>query len=166
LFWRCTIATNLTVNNNTFPYPESGDEPGWGGPATDWAVEVTGVLNTLQGVDDIPETTFNLANNTVTPQDVVGLVFNPATVRSAVVDYSIYRSTTTTELAEKGKLELIYKNGGNPGEKWTIGRVFFGDDAGITITMTDGGQAQYVSSNLGGSSYVGQMKFEAVVTQQ
>lgn len=155
------MSRNLTVNNNTFPYPDDGDEPGWGGAATDWAEEVTDVLEVLLGADDIPETTFNVANNISSPLDVVGLVFNPAVVRSAVVDYSIYRSTNTTELAEKGRMELIYKNGGTPGSKWTIGRAFFGDDAGLTFTMTDAGQIQYVSTNVTGTSYVGQMVFEA-----
>jgi hypothetical protein len=160
------MPTNLTVNNNTFAYPVPGDEPGWGEGATGWAVEVTEVLESLQGTDDIPETTFNVANNISVATDIVGLVFNPATVRSAVVDYSIYRSTDTNELAEKGKLELVYKNGASPGLKWTIGRVFFGDDSGVTITMTDGGQAQYTSTNVSGTGYTGEMKFEATVTQQ
>lgn len=160
------MAINLTVNNNTFPYPEPGDEPGWGEGATGWAEEVTTVLNNLSGTDDILETTFNVANNVSSSQDIVGLTFNPSTVRSAVIDYSIYRSTSSTELAEKGKLELIYKNGATPTTKWTIGRVFFGDDGGVEFTMTDAGQIQYTSSNLAGTSYSGVMHFEATVTQQ
>jgi len=160
------MSTNLTVNNNTFAYPVPGDEPGWGEGATGWAVEVTEVLNNLQGTDDIPETSFTVANNNAVATDVVGLVFNPASVRAGVIDYSIYRSTSITELAEKGKMEIIYKNGASSGTKWSIGRVFFGDDAGVVFTMTDAGQVQYTSTNLSGTGYSGIMKFEAVVTQQ
>lgn len=64
-------------------------------------------------------------------------------------------------MAEKGSLELIYKNGGTIGEKWTIGRVFFGDDAGVELALTDAGQMQYKSSNLSGTGYSGVIKFEA-----
>lgn len=160
------MPTNIIINNNTFAYPSPGDEPGWGSQATDAMVEVAEVLNNLQGADDIPETSFNVANNQVSASDIVGLVFNPATVRSATVDYSIYRNTDSVELAEKGKLELVYKNGGPNGEKWTIGRVFFGDDAGLIITMTDAGQAQYTSTNISGTGYTGEMRLEATVTQQ
>lgn len=160
------MSTNLTVNNNTYAYPAAGDDPGWGAEATGWAVEVTTVLSNIQGVDDIAETTFNVANNVASVTDITGLVFNPSTVRSAVIDYSIYRTTSSAELAEKGTVELIYKNGGTIGSKWSIGRVFFGDDAGIIITMTDGGQAQYVSTNIAGTGYSGAIKFEAKVTQQ
>ena len=156
----------LIVNNNPFNYPDPGTEPGWGADATGWAEEVTTVLGNLSGADDILETTFNLANNVSSPQDIVGLLFNPATVRSAVIEYSIYRSTSSNELAEKGTLNIVYKNGGTVGEKWTIGRVFFGDDGEIIISATDAGQFQYTSSNLAGTSYSGTMRFEAVVTQQ
>lgn len=160
------MSTNLTVNNSVYAYPSDGDEPGWGNQASEWAEAVTTVLSNLQGVDDIAETTFTIANNTSSAADIVGLVFNPSTVRSAVVDYSIYRSTSTTELAEKGKLELVYKNGGTIGSKWTIGQVYFGDDAGVRFTMTDAGQIQYTSTNMTGTDYSGEIKFEATVTQQ
>ena len=239
------MSTNLTVNNNTYAYPSAGDEPGWGEAATGWATEVTEVLNNLQGTDDIPETSFTIADNQDPAADVVGLVFSPTTVRSAVIDYSIYRTNSDTfgtsdvdagadtititnhvfvngdvvtlsssdtlpaglsastlyyvvgvvaltsfqlsatlggsaiditdvgvgthtvslELAEKGKLELVYKNSA-PSSKWTIGRVFYGDDAGVTFTMTDVGQIQYTSTNTQGSNYTGTMRFEATVTQQ
>lgn len=157
---------NLVVNNNTFAYPIPGDEPGWGEGATDWAVEVTGVLDSLQGSNDIPQTSFTVANNTSSVADVVGLLFNPAQVRSAVVEYSIYRKTDSNELAEKGTLEIIYKNGGTIGSKWTLGRVFFGDDGGMLFTMTDAGQVQYTSTNLAGTNYTGTMHFSARVTLQ
>lgn len=160
------MATNLTVNNNVYAYPEPGDEPGWGADATGWAEEVTTVLTSLQGADDIPETTFNIANNQSSLATVTGLDFNPATVRSAVIDYSIYRTTNSTELAEKGTLELVYKNGGTVTEKWSIGRVFFGDDAGVEFSMTDAGQMEYTSTNVSGTGYVGEMKFEARCTLQ
>lgn len=239
------MPTPLVVNNNTFEYPIPGDEPGWGEGATGWAVEVTDVLSNLQGTDDIPETTFSVANNVASPANVVGLLFNSSTVRAGVIDYSVYRSneedfdptdvnittniitivghvltndsqvtfattgglpgglsggtyyyvvnaatntfqvaatvggsaidlttqgtgvhTVRIELAEKGKFEFVFKNGAPVGTKWSMGRVFFGDDAGMVFSMTDAGQMQYTSTNLNGTDYSGTMKFEATVTQQ
>ena len=160
------MATNLTVNNSVFAYPDPGDEPGWGEGASGWAAEVTDVLANVQGPDDISQTTFNIANNQTSSTDVTGLVFSTATVRSALVDYSIYIVTSSNEKAEKGQLELIYKNGATVGQKWSIGQVFFGDDSGVRFTMTDAGQIQYTSSNIAGTSYVGTMHFEAKAIQQ
>lgn len=157
---------DLIVNNNTFAYPVTGDEPGWGEPATGWAAEVTNVLSELQGGNDIIQTSFNVANNISSPLDVVGLIFNPAQVRSAVVEYSVYRTTDTNELSETGELFLVYKNGGTIGSKWSIGRMFFGDDSGIVFTMSDSGQIQYTSTNVTGANYSGTMHFLGKATLQ
>jgi hypothetical protein len=158
---------NLVVNNNTFAYPIAGDEPGWGEAATGWAVEVTTALQSLEGVNDILQTTFNIANNTSVAAEIVGLIFNAAQVRSAIVEYSVYRTGTgpTVELSETGTLHLIYKNGAAVNSKWSIGRVFFGDDAGVLFTMTDAGQVKYTSTNISGT-YTGTMHFSAKVTLQ
>ena len=51
------MAVTLTINNTPFEYPEPGDQAPWGEAATDWAVEVTRVLNSLSGPSDILETT-------------------------------------------------------------------------------------------------------------
>lgn len=160
------MSTNLTVNNNIFAYPDPGDEPGWGQAATGWASEVTTVLSSIQSADDILETSFSIANDTLSPLNIEGLFFNPVTVRGATIQYSFYRTTSLTELAEKGIIELVYKNGGTSGSKWTLSRSFVGDDAGVTISMTDAGQGQYISSNLSGTSYAGVIKFSAQAIAQ
>jgi hypothetical protein len=158
---------DLTVNNSVFAYPSPGDEPGWGEPATDWASEVSLVLSTLQNSNDILDTSAIIANNQTLPNiSVTGLLFNSGTVRAAVVNYSIDIFTSGTELAEVGTLYLIYKNSGTIGSKWSIGRISFGDDAGVTFTMTDAGQIQYTSSNVAGTGYIGTMNFSAKVTLQ
>ena len=157
---------DLVVNNNHFAYPSPGDEPGWGPPATNWATEVTDVLANIQNPDDITQTSFSLANNTSTPTNIFGLAFNPGTVRSAVVDYSIYIHTTSAEFAEKGTLDLVYKNGGTIGSKWSIARVIIGDDAGINFNILDSGQVQYTSTNVAGTGYTAVIKFEARTTAQ
>lgn len=160
------MAIELTVNNNTYDYPSPGDEPGWGESATGWAEAVTEVLAETVNVDDILQTSFNIANNITSSSNVTNLLFNPSTVRSAQITYSIYIHTSTTELCETGTLYATYKNGGTVGSKWSIGRVAYADDAGIRFTMTDSGQVQYTSSNVSGTTYTGVMKFYAKTTQQ
>lgn len=158
---------NLVVNGNTFAYPVAGDEPGWGEAATGWSAEVTIALQDLNDINDILQTTFNIASSVSSVSiSVVGMYFNPAQVRSAVVEYSIYRTGTgpTVELAEVGTMHLIYKNNAS-GNKWSIGRVFFGDDAGVLFTMNNNGQMYYTSSNIAGT-YTGIMRFSAKVTLQ
>ena len=157
---------DLTVNNNVYAYPSPGDEPGWGEPATDWASEVTLVLGTLLNSNDIPNSTSNIANNITSSSNVNSLLFNAAVVRSAVIEYNIYIKTSSAEFAEVGTLYLIFKNGGPTGNKWSIGRISFGDDCGVNFTMTDAGQVQYTSGNVTGTGYTGLINFNAKVILQ
>lgn len=151
------MSRNLTVNNNVFPYPDPGDSPGWGPAASDWAEEVTNVLSTLLGSDDITETSFNISNNVTTFTDITGLQFNTGSVRSAVVTYSLYRTSSTTEEVESGEMFVAYKN---TAASWTLSQNQNGN-ANVLFDITSAGQIQYKSSNYSGISYSGVMKFIA-----
>ena len=159
-----TIPKQLIVNNIPFDYPSKGDEPGWGGDATDWACEVTDVLGSLLGPDDIIQTAFNIANNQTTVQDVVGLAFNTGSARSAVVQYAIYRVSDSNPSGntETGEMHIVYDN--NSG--WSIGLGGVVGTAGVNFTITPSGQVQYVSTDIGNLNYTGVMKFKATSLQQ
>lgn len=148
----------LIINGKTFDYPKPGTEPGWGEDATDWAEEVTLVLNSLLGEGDIIETTFQLSNNQAVATDVNGLLFNSSTVRSAKVDYTIYITTSTNELLETGILYLQYKS---DAAEWTMAQQFVGDVSGLTFTITTSGQVQYTTTNVAGTGYQGKLTFKA-----
>lgn len=154
----------LVVNNQPYEYPTAGDEPGWGSQATGWASGVTDVLANLVGPDDILETAFNVANNQTTFADVTGLVFNAASVRAVDITYSIFRisSTNLSGFTEKGTIQLIYDN--NVG--WDLNQGNLLGNANVIFDITPTGQVQYKSSDIGATSYIGVMKFEAKALQQ
>lgn len=154
----------LIVNNTPFDYPTEGDEPGWGGPATAWACEVTNVLSNLLGPNDILETSFNIANNQASAADVTGLIFNAASVRSAIVEYSVFRISDTNPSGntETGEMHIVYDNA--VGFSLGIGGIV--GNSGCNFTITPAGQIQYVSSDIGSTNYVGIMKFKARALQQ
>lgn len=154
----------LIVNNIPYDYPVAGDEPGWGGDATGWAEGVTKVLNNIVGPDDILETSFNIANNQAAAADVTGLVFNAGSVRSAVVQYAVYRISDSNPdgKAETGEMHLILDN--NVG--WSLGVGGIIGNAGITFSITAAGQIQYITTDIGSVNYTGIMKFTAKALQQ
>lgn len=154
----------LIINSTPFDYPTSGDAPGWGNDATGWAEEVTKVLNNLVGPDDILETSFNIANDQSTDANVTGLVFNAGSVRSAVIQYAIYRisDSNPSGFAETGEMHLVYDN--NDG--WNLGLGGIVGNSGVTFTITPAGQIQYQSNDIGSVSYTGVMKFTAKSLQQ
>lgn len=149
----------LTVNNIPFSYPVPGDSPGWGQGATGWATEVTTVLNDLLSPDDIIQTSFALSNNVSSFTNIAGLSFNTGTVRSALIEYSIYRtyvvSSTPFDLAEAGQMLVVYQSLASPGSKWQMVIGPQVGSSGVTFTINDAGQIQYKSNNLNAAPYNG-----------
>lgn len=158
------MSKTLTINNVPYQYPTSGDEPGWGGDATGWAEGVTEVVNNLLGPDDILQTTFNIANNQTTFADITGLAFNSGTVRSAKVEYAIFRISDLNPSGntETGTMDLVYDN--NAG--WSIGVGNIVGNSGVTFDITPTGQVQYQSTDIDTLNYIGVMKFKATALQQ
>lgn len=162
------MAVDLTVNNTTHAFPEPGDSPGWGDAVTGWAEDVTVVLDTLLGSNDIALTSANLLNNQASAINVAGLSFNTGAVRAATVVYSIYRisSTNPSGKAESGEIRLVYDNAASSGNKWSLTQGNIVGNAGVIFTITDAGQVQYTSTDIGSTSYSGAMKFRAATLPQ
>lgn len=158
------MSKQLIVNNTPYDYPTAGDEPGWGGQATGWAEGVTEVLSNLLGPNDILETSFNIANNQTTAADVTGLVFNAGSVRSAVVEYAVYRISDVNPSgnAETGEMHVLYDN--NVG--WSLGIGGVVGNSGLVFSITPAGQIQYTSTDIDPTNYVGLIKFKARALQQ
>lgn len=161
------MPVTLTVNNIPIEYPTAGDSPGWGQSATEWATQVTLALNNLQSPTDIPQTIFTIQNNITSFTNVVGLLFSPGLVRAAVINYSVYRTSTGSPSgnAESGNMVIVYDNLASSGNKWSLIGGNISGSAGVTFTITDLGQVQYKSSNLG-SGHVGSMHFIAKTLSQ
>ncbi len=158
------MPVDITIGNTPISYPSPGDPPGWGAAATDAMEAVAEVLSSLSNANDILETTFTIANNQAVAADVTGLTFNTGAVRSAEISYSIIRSSssTLTGKTEAGTMTLIYDSAAAAGSMWQLAQgPISGPGAGVTFTVEDDGQVQYTSSDIGATSYAGQMRFRA-----
>jgi len=154
------MSKDLVVNGITYKYPISGDDPGWGEEASDWAEAVTDLLSTFINAGDIIESSISLVNNQTTFIDVIGLSFDPATVRAASIFYSVYITTDSNEVIEAGEMTAAYKDVAG---EWVYSQDFIGD-AGIEFQITNGGQVQYKTSDITGTNYNSLMKFRAKTT--
>ena len=153
----------LVVNNTTFNYPDPGEDVGWAEDASGWAEEVTTVLSSLLSTGDILLATFNVANNVSVFTDIVGLAFTAGLVRSVNVQYSLYRISTGSPSgnAETGTLSIVYDNNASSGNKWLLSQTATGD-GGIIFDITDLGQFQYKTTDIGTPGYQGVLKFKAI----
>lgn len=96
-----------------------------------------------------------LANNQGTPADITGLLFDKVSIKAAQFDYEIYRRTDTQNEMEAGTGFVSYRTDTST---WEISFQSQFDDSGVTLSITSGGQVQYVSTNLTGTSYAGKMR--------
>lgn len=99
-------------------------------------------------------------NNVSSPANVSNLVFDGAVSNRFIVDYGLFRSTDTESLAQAGRLRGVYNE---DDAQWYLSDDYSGQNAGVTFSITAGGQIQYTSSNLAGSSYVGTLQYRISV---
>lgn len=152
----------VTINGNTYTLNQQGDAPPWGEQLSDILLALIDVANTNIGTGDILNTSFEPSNNISSVTNVTGLQFDAAIIRSAIIEYSIYRSTNSEEGSECGTMLATYSS---TDDSWEVARYSVGD-SGLTFTVTAGGQFQYTSTNMSGTGYSGLMRFRARAFQQ
>lgn len=138
------MSTTVTVGNKTFEIPDPGEKIGWAEDTTDYLIAVADALATVQGPNDILQTSSALANNVTTPTAIPNFLFDTSDVLSIDCDFFITRvfDSGTSTVAESGKIIGSYD-----GSEFTIS-VDSEGDSGITFDITNVGQVTYTSSNL------------------
>jgi hypothetical protein len=105
----------------------------------------------------IVQNSFTIANNQGVAAAVTGLLL-PAETRTAVIDYQIYRLTTSTgavEILDRGQITVNHY-----AASWAIDWTSTGpNNVGVEFSITSGGQVNYVSSNIAGTPNTSEMKF-------
>ncbi len=85
-----------------------------------------------------------------------------------MIDYTVYRTSTASPSgnSEGGVISVVYDNLAAPGSKWSL--VLYGGNglSGVTFNITDSGQFQYKSSDIGATGYSGVMHFRAKTLSQ
>ena len=98
-------------------------------------------------VDDIQnKTKFTMTNNQSSAADITGFIFDTTNDKGMKIEYSIER-LGTADLQETGEIEVSFD-----GTNFQQARSFSGVEAGITFSLTAGGQLQYISTDNAGST--------------
>jgi hypothetical protein len=132
------MATNLSINGINYTFPAEGENPPWGSDVADWAIAVTNVLGSLAGETDILNSSFSMSDAVSSPLPIIGFSFDLLKVKTAIIDYAIYREAST-EKVESGTLTLT-----NTGTSLNISRESTAD-VGIDLTIDVTGQFFYKS---------------------
>lgn len=151
------MSIQVTIQGTTYTLNQQSDNAPWGEQLSDLLQTIVDVANNSVGPNDILTTSFSIANNVSSATNVNGLNFDPSQVRSAIINYSLYRHTNSNELSECGQILITYKTTAGT---WELAQTYAGS-SGVTFTITNTGQIKYTSTNVSGSSYTGKMKFNA-----
>jgi hypothetical protein len=108
--------------------------------------------------DELSASTQTIANNQSSEANISNLIFDGSQVRGAIVQYTLYRRTDDIEYAQIGQFNIVYKT---DDMTWILGaESYAGDNAGVTFSITNAGQIQYVSSNMAGANYSGSFQYK------
>ncbi|HLD91109.1 MAG TPA: hypothetical protein VI911_08870 [Patescibacteria group bacterium] len=112
------------INNKTYNLPLQGENAPWGEEQADIINAIIDALNTLQGPDDIIETSETILN-TSGAKEIITFHFNSSTVRSFEAPYNISRRITKEITSYTGNgvttiVVLSYNHNLNNGDTVTI----------------------------------------------
>lgn len=124
--------------------------------------QLLSAIKSLIGFGGDSQLNVSLANDTG-PFNVTGLSFNKANVKSAVVPYNIERKTDTQNVQETGHLYIAHDSAD---DIWRLSVQSGLDDAGVTFSITSGGQVQATTDDLTGTSYSGNLRIGQVLSMK
>jgi hypothetical protein len=161
LVTRETMSTIITIQGTVIAFPTSGEPQNWSEPVVDFATAVEGALAGIVGPADIAPQLLDIsAFNPGTDINLPNLAFSTSVVRGAFIRYAVYRTTSTTTVAEAGYITIVYNPTNPSGFNWETANTHVGD-AQVSITVTDTGQVQISTAALSGINHSGTCTYAA-----
>ena len=151
--------TSDAVNSRVIPafYTPTNYTP------TQVSSEGTGAISAhLKGIDVAlaggtgTQGTVSILNNQSSVAAITGLLFNGATTRSAEIKFSVTRTTSSSEKVCTGVITMTYSTSLSD---WYFSVVSDNSNAGLVFSCSSSGQVNYISDNMAGTGYTGQLKF-------
>jgi hypothetical protein len=96
------MSKKVTIGSSEYNLPSQGESPKWGEELSDIVNALIDVANSVQGPNDILESSANIANTGTFPALITGLYFDPTSVRSFEVDYNLSRKITKAIASTSG----------------------------------------------------------------
>jgi len=166
------MSVQITIKNTPIDFPSSAQSPNWAPAIIEFAQVAADAINEAVGQANISPQVIDIINDNtthdITTPSGVSLSFSNSLVRTANVQYSIYRNNSLNQLhVESGSITVVYN-----GTSWILQRDYTGTifQEGINITIDSSGQMQYTipsgSQYTVTTGYVGKFSFAAQALSQ
>jgi hypothetical protein len=160
------MSFTITIAGTPIDFPSSAESPNWAPGIIEFAQAVEEALQGAVGTYDVsPQVFIGDTYNPGTDVDVPNLSFPNSNVRSAVINYAVYRTTDSDDAAESGIMNVLYNPNNSVGFKWELTREAVGDGL-ITFTITDSGQIQFTTESLSGVDHYMRISYSAKALEQ
>lgn len=157
----------ITIAGTIIEFPDTAQSPDWSKGVIQFAEAVEDALSVVVGNFDVGFQTLNIdAFNPGTNIDIQNLSFSTVEVRSFQVIYSVFRTADgpSTTAYETGVLTAIYSPSNPIGNKWEISYEKTGDGK-FSLNVTDTGQVQFSTEQIGTLNHTGTLSFKATALQ-
>lgn len=151
---------SINIQGTIIDFPDSAQSPNWADPIIQFALAVQQALSSVAGPFDVPPQIFVMTSNANTNVALPSLSFPTSNVQGALIEYTVFRTTSTSTAAEFGTIEISYNPAGPVGNKWDISREYTGNGQ-VTFSITDNGQMQFSSALLPGVNHQGKIGYLA-----
>jgi hypothetical protein len=119
------------------------------------SAHLKGIDNALAGTSG-SQGVVSISNNQSSETSIAGLLFNGATTRSAEIRFSVTRTTNSAEKVCTGIITMTY----SPLlSDWFFSVMSDNSNAGLIFSCSPSGQVNYISDNMSGTGYTGQLRF-------
>lgn len=154
------MSISITIQGKVIDFPSSAESPNNAEAQIAFAQAVEAALAAALSSSDIASQIFNIDNYNVGTIAVPNLTFSISAVRGVIIEYSIYRQTTTANLSEIGTIHADYNPNNPPNQKWVFTRDFVGTSQ-TSFTISDVGVVSITNTALSGSNHTGQIVYRA-----
>jgi len=140
------MSFNIQIGNKIIPMPDNNESPGYGEGLVEFYKAVEDALASVQGPQDITQTTATLANNS--SGNVNGFLFDTAEVKYIFAEFTITRtfSDATPVQSESGQMFGNYD-----GTDFVISIQTVegsGGDPQVELDISNTGQVTYVAADV------------------
>jgi len=144
------MSFNIQIGNKIIPMPDNNESPGYGEGLVEFYKAVEDALASVQGPQDITQTTATLANNS--SGNVNGFLFDTAEVKYIFAEFTITRtfSDATPVQSESGQMFGNYDGTDFVISVQTVEGS--GGDPQVELDISNTGQVTYVSADVAATS--------------
>lgn len=155
------MSVQINIAGTIIDFPSVAASPQWAEAIIQFAQLTAEALSATVGAFDVVPQVFNIdIYNPGVAIPLPNFTFPTTNVRGFDATYTVFRTTSTTTVAEKGTFQAVYNPAGPTGSKWNMSQDRTGDGQ-ISFSISDTGAISFTTLTLSGANHTGEISYSA-----